>query len=179
MTASWPICRRLLIPVVFALVLAPPPVMAQALEAPGEEAGEPGSAWEVLVRANPAAAGELRLAERQILEQLTPEQGEALARGAVPEEIVLGDGTLLAELIAKMGSFTIPFWSADAGGGVSTGGTFTLTGTIGQPDAGRLISACFVIDGGFLPAGTSSATVFADGFEIGTAACWSSAVGSL
>lgn len=36
-----------------------------------------------------------------------------------------------------------------AGGGVSTAGVYTITGTIGQPDAGRLHSADFTIDGGF------------------------------
>ncbi|NJL27137.1 MAG: hypothetical protein HC897_04240 [Thermoanaerobaculia bacterium] len=171
--------RRLLPWAVFGSWLAAPLGSAQTLEEPAVAHPEPHSAWEALVRADPEAAGELRLSERQVLEQLSPEQGQALANGVDPKIIVLEDGSDLATLLEKMGTFTISFWSTDAGGGVSTGGTFSLTATIGQADSGRLASACFVIDGGFLPAGVSSTAVFADGFEIGSAACWSSAVGSL
>ena len=41
-------------------------------------------------------------------------------------------------------------WSTvPGGGGTSTAGVYTLTGTIGQPGAGRLNSSDFTIDGGF------------------------------
>jgi hypothetical protein len=41
-------------------------------------------------------------------------------------------------------------WSTvPGGGGTSTAGVYTMTGTIGQPDAGRLNSSDFTIDGGF------------------------------
>jgi len=35
-------------------------------------------------------------------------------------------------LASANGSFALPWWSADGGGGVSTGGDFSLEGTIGQ-----------------------------------------------
>jgi hypothetical protein len=41
-------------------------------------------------------------------------------------------------------------WSTiDGGGGASTGGVFTVSGTIGQPDAGRMSGGNFTLDGGF------------------------------
>jgi len=41
-------------------------------------------------------------------------------------------------------------WSTiDGGGGISTGGVFTVTGTIGQPDAGKMSGGNFALDGGF------------------------------
>jgi hypothetical protein len=45
---------------------------------------------------------------------------------------------------ASISRFTI-----DCGGGRSTGGEFTLGGTIGQPDAGRVSGGSFVLSGGF------------------------------
>jgi hypothetical protein len=34
--------------------------------------------------------------------------------------------------------FSIDWFTIDGGGGTSTGGVFSVTGTIGQPDAGTL-----------------------------------------
>jgi hypothetical protein len=59
-----------------------------------------------------------------------------------------------------------------AGGGRSSGGTFAITGTVGQADADPLqpsAGGVFAITGGFWPGTAHSAppgdTVFADGFE--------------
>lgn len=41
-------------------------------------------------------------------------------------------------------------WSTiDGGGGTSAGGSFTLSGTMGQPDAGVLSGGSFAVSGGF------------------------------
>jgi hypothetical protein len=41
-------------------------------------------------------------------------------------------------------------WSTiDGGGGMSTGGSYALQGTIGQPDAGVMSGGAFTISGGF------------------------------
>lgn len=48
--------------------------------------------------------------------------------------------------------FEIPWYTMDGGGGTSTsaGGTFELSGTIGQPDAGQVMSGgSFTLTGGF------------------------------
>lgn len=54
---------------------------------------------------------------------------------------------LAVPLVAQPNMATTP--TGAAGGGVSTAGVYTITGTIGRPDAGRLHSADFTIDGGF------------------------------
>jgi hypothetical protein len=49
-------------------------------------------------------------------------------------------------------------WSTiDGGGGKSTGGAFTLHGTIGQPDAGVSSGPAFVLSGGFWSLGEDAA----------------------
>ena len=47
-------------------------------------------------------------------------------------------------------SYSIDWFTIDGGGGTSTGGVFSVSGTIGQPDAGpRMAGGSFSIDGGF------------------------------
>lgn len=46
-------------------------------------------------------------------------------------------------------SFSIDWFTIDGGGGTSTGGVYSLSGTIGQPDAGKMSGGTFSIDGGF------------------------------
>lgn len=67
----------------------------------------------------------------------------------------------------------------DTGGGVSAGGNFVLSGTIGQPDAGApLVAGIYRLDGGFWPGARSLAAhlIFSDGFASGTTAAWSATV---
>jgi hypothetical protein len=44
---------------------------------------------------------------------------------------------------------TIDWYTIDGGGGTSTGGSFELSGTIGQPDAGVMSGGSFELSGGF------------------------------
>src|SRR5947209_2281571 len=53
-------------------------------------------------------------------------------------------------LSAKAQSYSIDWFSIDGGGGTSSGGNYSLIGTIGQPDAGKLTGGNYVLDGGFL-----------------------------
>src|SRR3954465_427980 len=46
-------------------------------------------------------------------------------------------------------SYSIDWFTIDGGGGSSTGGAYSLSGTIGQPDAGRMSGGNFSLDGGF------------------------------
>jgi hypothetical protein len=46
-------------------------------------------------------------------------------------------------------TYTIDWFTIDGGGGTSTGGTYTVSGTVGQPDAGHMAGGNFTIDGGF------------------------------
>jgi hypothetical protein len=45
--------------------------------------------------------------------------------------------------------FTIDWFTLDGGGGSSSGGTFSLSATIGQPDAGAMSGGAFTLGGGF------------------------------
>ena len=58
------------------------------------------------------------------------------------------------------GGLTLPWFSVDGGGGTSEGGDFSLDGTVGQPDAGRLAGGDFAVEGGFIP-GVAAPSAFA------------------
>src|SRR3954463_3740950 len=55
----------------------------------------------------------------------------------------------LAGVDAGAQNYRIDWYTIDGGGGTSSGGPYTLSGTIGQPDPGRLSGGNFVLDGGF------------------------------
>jgi hypothetical protein len=45
--------------------------------------------------------------------------------------------------------YTIDWSTVDGGGGTSTGGVYSVTGTIGQPDAGAMSGGNYALQGGF------------------------------
>ncbi len=49
------------------------------------------------------------------------------------------------------GQYSIDWSTIDGGGGTSTGGVYTVSGTIGQPDAGTMGGGQFTLAGGFWP----------------------------
>lgn len=53
-------------------------------------------------------------------------------------------------IASAQGSISMRDFSVDAGGGVSRGGRYTLTGVIGQPDAATSSGGDFTIQGGLL-----------------------------
>jgi hypothetical protein len=63
--------------------------------------------------------------------------------------------TLLAGLVLSSAlslsaqNYSIDWYTIDGGGGTSSGGPYTLTGTIGQPDAGVHIGGIYTLVGGF------------------------------
>jgi len=56
---------------------------------------------------------------------------------------------LLAFGLPALGQSLIDWATLDGGGGTSTGGTFSVTGSIGQPDAGAMGGGAFSLTGGF------------------------------
>jgi hypothetical protein len=59
-------------------------------------------------------------------------------------------GVLLLVIVSLGQGTDITIWhTVDGGGGVSQGGTFTVRGTIGQPDAGALTGDGYTLSGGF------------------------------
>jgi hypothetical protein len=62
---------------------------------------------------------------------------------------------MLLAVASRAQPFSIDWHTIDGGGGTSTGGVFTVSGTIGQPDAdGPMIGGSYSLTGGFwaLPA---------------------------
>jgi hypothetical protein len=62
--------------------------------------------------------------------------------------------TLLVALVLLAGAraagvFTVDWSTADGGGDRSSGGTYTIDGTIGQADAGMLSGDRFTVAGGY------------------------------
>jgi hypothetical protein len=47
------------------------------------------------------------------------------------------------------GQFSIDWYTIDGGGGTSTGGVYSVSGTIGQPDAGAMSGGNYTLEGGF------------------------------
>ena len=57
---------------------------------------------------------------------------------------------LLANAVmAAPQALDLSWWTVDGGGGNSSGGDYTISGTIGQPDAGYLTGGDFTLRGGF------------------------------
>jgi O-antigen/teichoic acid export membrane protein len=50
---------------------------------------------------------------------------------------------------ARLAGYSLPWWTMDSGGGASSGGNYSLSGTIGQPDAGVLTSDKYRLEGGY------------------------------
>lgn len=46
-------------------------------------------------------------------------------------------------------TYSIDWFSIDGGGGTSSGGGYVLSGTVGQPDAGRMSGGSYSLEGGF------------------------------
>ncbi len=72
----------------------------------------------------------------------------SIARLAISTMLLI----VLAESIAN-GQYEISWYTIDGGGGRSSGGDFTLTGTIGQPDAAYSRGGNYELLGGFWPGG--------------------------
>lgn len=51
------------------------------------------------------------------------------------------------------GDYRIDWWTVDGGGGESSGGDYTLKGTVGQPDAGEAQGGDYALHGGFWNSG--------------------------
>ncbi len=56
---------------------------------------------------------------------------------------------LAAFCIQASAQYSIDWSTIDGGGGTSTGGTYQVVGTIGQPDAGTMSGGNYTLQGGF------------------------------
>jgi hypothetical protein len=55
----------------------------------------------------------------------------------------------LALSFQAWGQYSLDWSTIDGGGGTSTGGVYSVTGTIGQPDAGTMSGGNYTLQGGF------------------------------
>ena len=62
---------------------------------------------------------------------------------------VLGLGILLGVGATARAQYAIDWYTVDGGGGTSTGGVYSVSGTIGQPDAGKMTGGNYTLEGGF------------------------------
>ncbi len=140
----------------------------------------PASAWDDLVRERGELARRASPLEREILKRLTPDQVESYLQGTSPLLIRLESGESLADVLDQWSrgvAFDLSWYSVDGGGGLmSTGGTFELSGTIGQADAGLMTEGSYALTGGFW-AVSRAGDIFGDGFESGDVGFWSSSIG--
>lgn len=60
--------------------------------------------------------------------------------------------------LAGGSDYDLTWHTIDGGGGVSSGGSFQLVGTIGQPDAGAMSGGTYVLAGGFWSGSTEPST---------------------
>jgi hypothetical protein len=74
--------------------------------------------------------------------------------------VVLLAFLLLASAVSADGVYTISWFTVDGGGGTSSGGTYALSGTAGQPDARVLGGGGYTLAGGFWAGGKPQYGVF-------------------
>src|SRR5437870_10542341 len=81
-----------------------------------------------------------------------PFEGKAVVRKLEMDvlSVQLGLAFLLATFAAHAQTYSIGWHTIDGGGGTSTGGVYSVSGTIGQPDAGcAMTGGNFSLTGGF------------------------------
>ncbi len=111
------------------------------------------TAWDELTHEHPQLEHDPSVSslERDVLKLLNTEQMQAWMSGEDEREILLQNGETLADYLEKRGSagFELSWFTIDAGGGVSSGGDFKVTGTIGQPTVGAATGGVFTLETGF------------------------------
>jgi hypothetical protein len=61
---------------------------------------------------------------------------------------------------SALGGYTLNWWTVDGGGDTSTGGSYSLGGAIGQPDAGTSSGGTYALSGGFWGGGATAHNLF-------------------
>jgi hypothetical protein len=109
--------------------------------------------------------------------------GPATRSPSVDESAVVGSETPVdgpapgTKTTADRQAFDLSWWSVDGGGALSSGGSFTLTAAVGQPESGQSHGGTEVFDAGLYSAIIDLQILFADGFESGGLSNWDSVVG--
>lgn len=69
--------------------------------------------------------------------------------------VVLVLALLVTGVALAMVQYNMLAWTAEGGGGRTKASTYILTGSIGQPDAGKLTGGNYTLTGGILGIGDS------------------------
>ena len=56
---------------------------------------------------------------------------------------------MVTSVLAAPLAYSLGWWTVDAGGGTSVGGIYSLSGSIGQPEAGSMSGSGYQLVGGF------------------------------
>jgi hypothetical protein len=78
-----------------------------------------------------------------------PSPRPKLSRLARSVASAMGLALLLLPGLSRAQSYSVDWFTIDAGGGTSTGSVYSVTGTIGQPDAGAMTGGGYTLQGGF------------------------------
>ena len=77
------------------------------------------------------------------------ESARGLAQSKTWRQFVAAFAFVALPLVLNAQTYSIDWSTIDGGGGTSTGGVYSLSGTIGQPDAGTMSGGSFTLVGGF------------------------------
>jgi hypothetical protein len=79
----------------------------------------------------------------------------------------------------KANGYEVSWWNVGSGGGTSTGGSYELVATVGQPGTGESAGGSYFLMGGFMTFAVKplSVEIFSDGFESGDTLIWSATIG--
>lgn len=65
------------------------------------------------------------------------------------KSLALGVVSFAVFCSAALAQYSVDWCTVDGGGGSSSGGPYSVTGTVGQPDAGDMANAPYAVAGGF------------------------------
>jgi len=74
-------------------------------------------------------------------------------RKSIQIAFLLWGGLMLFAPSSGEAAYEVSWYTIDGGGGTSSRGSYTIKGTIGQPDAGVMSGGDYELVGGFLPGG--------------------------
>lgn len=82
---------------------------------------------------------------------IIPQSARGLAQSKTLRQFLAGFAFAMLPLSSTFGqSYSIDWFTLDGGGGTSTGGVYSVSGTIGQPDAGGpMTNGQYSVTGGF------------------------------
>lgn len=83
------------------------------------------------------------------------------------------------EAQTKANGYEVSWWNMAGGGGTSSGGSYELMGTVGQPGAGESSGGSYFLTSGYMAFAVTPIVgeIFSDGFETGNTSQWSSTTG--